>query len=468
MKRIVFCFDGTWNRLDAPFPTNVVTLAQSVSPHARDGTTQIIHYDQGVGTGDHDRFSGGLFGAGLLDHLANAYRFLIFNYEVGDEIYVFGFSRGAYTARAFVGFLRNSGIIERRFAGKISQALELYRSRQSDTDDRSAETLGFRAKYAPDICVDEQEDAWRCENCKGYVGHAEVLRVRYLGVWDTVGSLGVPDTLLIAPLLNRRYKFYDTSLTDMVAMARHAVAIDERRKSFSPTLWTNLSELNGKLGFSGGESDAPYQQQWFPGVHGGVGGGGDIRGLSDAALDWVMSGARDAGLELDVSEGSVLFGLNPDYLAPLDNVTQKGFSLLGFAMGHLPQTDRSPGPRNLAEVSATAKSRWLADPAQFPDHQPYRPKPLSTLTLQLKALADGQSAPADDNPPSPSPPHPPEQGARPPFHTVIKGDTLTGIAFRYYGAASASDSIWKANRMLTDPNRIYIGQVLRLPDTGGV
>ncbi len=99
MKRLVFCFDGTWDRLDAYYPTNVVLTAQSISPVAKGGVVQIIHYDEGVGTTKISKWSGGLFGIGLLAHIVNAYTFLVFNYEVGDEIFVLGFSRGAFTAR---------------------------------------------------------------------------------------------------------------------------------------------------------------------------------------------------------------------------------------------------------------------------------------------------------------------------------------------------------------------------------
>src|SRR3954470_24250557 len=92
MKRLVFCFDGTWNRIDAPRSTNVVMTAESVLPLSSDNTAQLIHYDEGVGThGILDYLPGGMFGHGLLQTLANAYRFLIFNYTVGDEIYIFGF-----------------------------------------------------------------------------------------------------------------------------------------------------------------------------------------------------------------------------------------------------------------------------------------------------------------------------------------------------------------------------------------
>jgi len=100
MKRLVFCFDGTWNRLDAPHSTNVVITAESVLPIASDGVSQAIFYDEGVGTRKGEKLTGGLFGEGIVDNLSDAYRFLIFNHTPGDEIYIFGFSRGAYTARS--------------------------------------------------------------------------------------------------------------------------------------------------------------------------------------------------------------------------------------------------------------------------------------------------------------------------------------------------------------------------------
>jgi uncharacterized protein (DUF2235 family) len=80
MKRLVFCFDGTWNRLDSPHPTNVVIAAESVLPFSNEGVAQAIFYDDGVGTGEHEHFSGGIFGTGLVKNLGDGYRFLIFNY----------------------------------------------------------------------------------------------------------------------------------------------------------------------------------------------------------------------------------------------------------------------------------------------------------------------------------------------------------------------------------------------------
>src|SRR2546421_4524568 len=119
MKRLVFCFDGTWNRIDAAHSTNVVMTAESVLPLASDNVSQLIYYHEGVGTGRWDRIRGGIFGSGLVQNLADAYRFLIFNHTPGDEIYVFGFSRGAYTARSFVGLIGCCGILLRKDAGKV-------------------------------------------------------------------------------------------------------------------------------------------------------------------------------------------------------------------------------------------------------------------------------------------------------------------------------------------------------------
>src|SRR5687767_10585176 len=126
MKRIAFCFDGTWNTAEMAYPTNVTRIAQAISREDRGGNTQAIHYDDGVGTGDSNRLTGrvynklaGVFGFGLVENVIEAYKFLVLNYESGDQIYVFGFSRGAFTARSFVGLLRNAGIISRRSIHQI-------------------------------------------------------------------------------------------------------------------------------------------------------------------------------------------------------------------------------------------------------------------------------------------------------------------------------------------------------------
>jgi uncharacterized protein (DUF2235 family) len=160
MKRLVICFDGTWNRLDAPYPTNVLFTAEGVLPVAADGTVQVVYYDEGVGTDEGELLTGGIFGVGLLRNLSDAYRFIIFNYAPGDEIHIFGFSRGAYTARSLAGLLANSGLVSRRHAGRANEAIARYRKREASQHFQEA-MLAFRSECSPELCVSEDEDDWR-------------------------------------------------------------------------------------------------------------------------------------------------------------------------------------------------------------------------------------------------------------------------------------------------------------------
>ena len=424
--------------------------------------SQLIHYDQGVGTSKATKWTGGLFGEGLLDNVVDAYTFLVFNYTPADEIFVFGFSRGAFTARSFVGLLRNCGIMQRREAPRIADAIEAYRTRAVGEDRDSDRLLQFRARHSPSVCTSLAEEDWRTRHLPAYrKGSAPVLRVRYLGVWDTVGSLGVPDYLLVAPFLNKGTLFHDPGLTDMVASARHAVAIDERRRSFSPTLWDNFEDLNARLGFDRDAEDAPYQQRWFPGVHGSVGGGGDVKGLSDEAFDWVLTGARSAGLAVDTSPGSPIMALMPDPRAPLSNVTSvSGFDATDALMRLMPRKDRAPGPSRLRDLGASAVSRWRADPASLPEGKPYRPTTLAGVATALDAPG------ANEEPSRPIASSPTAGDGEVPggHYTVKRGDTLRAIAARAYGHADRAREIFDANRsVLDDPDRVYPGQILFVP-----
>lgn len=458
-KRLVFCFDGTWNRLDARTPTNVVLTAESIVPTAKDGTAQLIWYDEGVGTSKRERWTGGLFGQGVEPILANAYRFLIFNYMSGDDIFVFGFSRGAYTARSFVGLLRNCGIVRRCDAGRTTEAIALYRSRGRQTSPDALKMNLFRSEVSPDICVSQHEDQWRAETLNGYApGLKPVLNIRYLGVWDTVGALGIPQTFgALSHAWNRKYEFHDTVLTPRVSSARHAVAIDERRKAFAPSLWDNLDTMNELRGTTSAAADAPYQQKWFPGTHGSVGGGGDRRGLSDQALDWIWDGARAAGLELDTALDSRVWQLAPSSRDSLDNMRAKPRGAMAALMRMLPHADRTPGPQTLHELSVSAKRRWHEARDDLPERRRYRPRTLSDVKVALERLKPEELGITLAN----------DGVATTSFtlHEVVRGETLASIALHYYGAAAEYRKIYDANRnKLSDPSRIYCGQMLRIPD----
>lgn len=456
MKRLIFCFDGTWNRLDAPCPTNVVLTAESVLPLAPNGTAQIIYYDEGLGTGAMDTLRGGVFGAGLVKNMADAYRHLIFNYTPGDDIYVFGFSRGAYTARSFVGLLRNCGIVARRDASKVGKAIELYQSRDPANGPDAEAIRAFRAEFSPDVCVNSAEDEWRCCEVPGYAtGRAPLLTVAYLGLWDTVGALGVPSRYKLLDFLNRKHRFHDDRLTSMVRSARHAVAIDETRLDFAATLWNDVDAMNTRSGVDPDDDDAPFQEKWFPGVHGSLGGGGEIVGLSHQTLDWIWDGARNAGLVLDTSSTSRIHDLRPDTSAPLDNNNKpSGFGRLVAGAKDLAwrRGNRKGGPVALRGVSISARRRWHTPADALPEGKAYRPASLAGAMAALNADATS-STPR----PVPSPDT---------FDIIIvqRGDALRKIASRLYGDARRADEIFEMNLdKLQDPNRIYTGMSLRVP-----
>jgi len=461
MKRLIFCFDGSWNRLSGPIPTNVVLTAESITPVAQDGVTQIIHYDPGVGTGEDDKWKGGLFGEGLIDKIADGYTFLAFNYEPGDEVFVFGFSRGAFTARAFVGLIRQVGIVQRKHASKISDAIDLYKARKPGESHDAVQYLNFRASYSPQLCIDQDEDAWRVQNCPGYAtGSASVLRIKYVGVWDTVAAVGMPSDLFIAPFANRHEQYFDSDLSPLVVSARHAVAIDEQRTTFIPTLWPNFRELNASLGFHNGAADAPYQQKWFPGHHGSVGGGYVDRGLSDGALVWILDGALRMGLVVDRDPESPLFAVCPDDLGPLEDPQPAHPSVLerveGALLRHAP---REHGPTTLEEVSDSAIRRWREPAANLPERKPYRPLPLQSVAAAIDAAA-GPPRPQAEHPNAIAVESKPVAGQ---LYKIVYGDELRKLALLLYGHADCAKAIVEANPTITNPDRIFIGQIIYLP-----
>ncbi|MGB3314960.1 MAG: DUF2235 domain-containing protein [Albidovulum sp.] len=382
MKRIaVFC-DGTWNGADQAHPTNVRQMAVMVPREGRDGVEQRALYFQGVGVPEgggflervNERVSGGAMGAGLDNKIALAYMHLGKYYEPGDEVYIFGFSRGAYTARSLAGLIRNSGLPRDPSAELVRACFDRYRDRSDAGKPDSEDSMRFRLRVSPGIATSEAEQDWRRQN-----GHPEghPFTVRYLGIWDTVGALGIPSHWgLPARVLNRKYRFHDTELSRSVLSARHAVAIDEERRTFVPTLWTNLEKLRDQ------NPAGDYRQEWFAGTHGSVGGGGDIVSLSGIALIWIASGAIAAGLTLDQERlGAV--GNACDHMGPLiNNADGKSFGerLLGVT-GRARQ-----GPGQVGMVAHPAIARWRRDGR-------YRPGALTVVEADLQGFDLAQIIP---------------------------------------------------------------------------
>lgn len=384
MKRIAIFIDGTWNRPDAENPTNVVRLSRCVKHFDRKtDTPQMVIYSPGVGSGRGntafgrklDRVFGGSLGWGLLDIIEETYRNLVIAYEQGDEVYIFGFSRGAFAARSLAGMIRSCGIAPRSHLGRIPEAVARYVSRDPETKPDHPQSFAFRADFAPDTATSRAEYNWRR---KAGDTKAIQLTLPYLGVWDTVGALGLPEFLPYADKFNAQYQFHDTILSSSVLSARHAVALDERRKTFPANMWSNLDELNLRYAKKDGRQPAPaYMQQWFAGDHGSVGGGGERIGLSSIAMHWIAMGAEDAGLGLNWEDfDRQAHRLN--FKSPTRNTFgPKGLS--GMLIGALTQ-DRE-GPLDKANLSLAAFDRFHADST-------YRPKSLDGILHALYALND--------------------------------------------------------------------------------
>lgn len=274
MKIVILC-DGTWKTEVDKEKTNVAKLGMALAEaNAED---QLVYYDRGVGTvavhSDEGNFLkrihqiladkiekivGGLTGEGLNKNIKQAYKYLVQHYKPGDEIYLQGFSRGAYTVRSLAGMIRKVGILK---SGanvtdeEIDRAFELYRDGQHP--DQNGPT-GFRSNNS----------------------HGNG-KIKFLGVYDTVGSLGIPDDIIND---SYKYAFHDTKLGKHIQTARHALAIDEHREDFLPTLWDP------------GHPDS--EQRWFIGAHSDVGGGYEDCRLADIARAWMEDEMRKVGLSI--------------------------------------------------------------------------------------------------------------------------------------------------------------------------
>ena len=293
-RSLIVCSDGTWNTAERessgmPRPSNVVELARALLPQNSRGEAQVVFYDAGVGTGNFiDKWTGGAIGAGLDDNVKDAYRFLVHNYAPGgrigegDRIYFFGFSRGAYTVRSAAGLIRKCGILHRHEGDLLDAAYRLYRKPDKTPD--TPEAIKFRADHSIDP-----------------------VPIRCIAVWDTVGALGIPTNLPLRFLSRRNHQFHDVRLSSRVAFAFQALAIDERRKVFEPTIWEQSEKAD----------DQVFEQAWFPGGHCDVGGGHADSGLSKGALGWMLQKAQVAGLEFDPG---FLAGLHPDPCGKLHDV----------------------------------------------------------------------------------------------------------------------------------------------------
>ena len=330
-KRIAFCADGTWDTADKR--TNVYKMFKALIV----GADQMPFYDDGVGADGNPilKLVGGAFGTGLWRKIKDGYTKIAHVYEAGDQLFLFGFSRGAYTARSLAGMIAACGLPTKNFNDDlVDTAFKAYR----DKDDRQS-LLATLKDY-------------------GMVA----AKITMVGVWDTVGSLGIPSASgAVDPIA---YGFLDTGLNPAILNAYHALAIDEKRAEFPPTLWKG-TPAPGQM----------VEQVWFCGVHSDIGGGepDDLPGttaLSDITLSWMMSKASALGLQFDPAV-QAQYTLPLDAKYSLDTLHTSWNVLCGF-----------PRVRSIDQKAVIANSVLL----RYQHDNSYRPP---NLTFENGALAAG-------------------------------------------------------------------------------
>lgn len=327
-KRIVICADGTWNRpekdLKEDFPTNVLQLARAIKPIGSDQMPQQVFYDWGVGS-YYDPVAGGATGKGLNKNIVDDYRYIVQNYSPGDMIYLFGFSRGAYTIRSLCGLINNCGIIKRPDAKLIQKAFNHYKKSGKDYKPNGDKSKEFRNQHS----------------------HAS-RKIEFVGVWDTVGAMGIPISFL--GLFDDKDEFYDTKIGDNVHIARHALAIDEHRRDFEPTVWIPREHMD-------------IQQVWFAGAHCNIGGSykpdDDGSLMSDIPLDWMIREAEKSGLTI---ETHLKNNINKNPLATLHK-SRRSFYRIKKKLNR--SIDHGKGP---ILIHKSVKMRWDQDSDYRPDN----------------------------------------------------------------------------------------------------
>jgi uncharacterized protein (DUF2235 family) len=305
-KHIIICADGTGNSTIKGRGTNVFKLYEAVDQngHRRhaDLVPQVAIYHDGVGTENLKwlRILTGATGWGLSRNVKQLYGELARVYVPGDKIFLFGFSRGAFTVRTLAGLIATCGILDlsrygtnKAFAAGVNAAYNAYRRKY-----QTKLSMLIRGKVALD------RDALRRQFSVAIPAFAErkLKAIEFIGVWDTVDAVGLP--VVAADLLNEwiyAFKFPDDTLNDEVVHACHALALDEERESFKPILWNEKAPHPGQT----------IEQVWFAGVHSNVGGGYPRQGMSLVALDWMMTAAEQHGLRF-IEADRTLYRLHAD------------------------------------------------------------------------------------------------------------------------------------------------------------
>ena len=355
-KRLALFLDGTWNVVGTN--TNVWRLRCLCADKSTDGATQLGYYDQGV-----NGVAGGAWAKGLSENICEAYDWILDNYEDGDEIFIFGFSRGAFTARSLAGLITILGLLKPGGPLGVNQLYDRYRRESSDRSIyKLAEEAGALAG----------EDSW-------ILKYSRETNIKMIGVWDTVGAIGIPTPLLSIPgISSSAFGFHHTGMRQPIQNAFHAVAIDEHRPKFAPTLWTVRTPPD--------EPPKPMrpftslEQRWFVGAHANVGGGCYDDLLAQIPLRWIMRKAASFGLtfreEIVLEGDEVLNTIYPSYEKFLKGTYRLVFNRSYRSIGGAPEEKGDGTHTNINEaIDASVFDRWRRNAT-------YRPPNLASWAEQ--------------------------------------------------------------------------------------
>jgi len=348
-KRLALFLDGTWNT------SNDNTNVWRLKALAATSPEQPCYYSAGVGTQRGEHVSGGMFGYGLDDEVIRAYEWIVEQYAKDDRLFIFGFSRGAFTARSLAGFIAKCGLLRRGSPISLNQLYDRYRQGATPHTIRELDNV--------------PENQWTLEE-RLLKKYSLEIPVWFQGVWDTVGALGIPFGNL--PHLSRtKYAFLETDLRINYSRAYHALAVDEHREAFSPTLWTKSVRERQESREPRSLSDV--EQRWFLGAHADVGGGYANGLLAQLPLKWIMSKAALHGLAFDdevVIDGAESEATIHDSFAEMGWGAYKAIKLgrrFYRSVGRPPIVEGTTTTTTINEtIDASVFQRWRRDGAYRP------------------------------------------------------------------------------------------------------
>jgi uncharacterized protein (DUF2235 family) len=349
-KRLAIFLDGTWNSVGDN--TNVWRLKSLCASRGADDAAQLCYYDVGV-----NGFIGGAWGKGVSENIADAYKWLIDEYNPGDDIFIFGFSRGAYTARSLAGFIAKCGLLKPGAPLGVNQLYERYRR----ADDRTLWTIFDR--LADGTLQATLEEQWM-------IKYSQRVPIKFIGVWDTVGVLGVP-VLSIPGISRSTLGFLHTGLRIPIQHGFHALAVDEHRYAFSPS-----------VRIAPPRDLTSVEQRWFVGAHANVGGGCQSDLLAQIPLRWIMGKASLHGLtfrnDVEIDGDALAAPISDSYSEFMHGayckVTRRHHRPIGVPS---PEEPEFTNPTVNETIDSSVFSRWRL-------HQEYRPPNLASWAQRHK------------------------------------------------------------------------------------